>query len=56
VGDAALKLKGELVADISSLKSTKSFIAQFSALNSKYLGVQTSLAKDLGIATADVQV
>jgi hypothetical protein len=53
---SAIKLNGELIADISSMKSTKTFISEFSALNSKYLGVQTSLAKDLGIATADVQV
>jgi hypothetical protein len=51
-----IKLNGELIADISSIKSTKSFITEFSALTQQYLTVQTSLAKDLGIATADVQV
>jgi hypothetical protein len=52
----AIKLNDELIVDIYSMKSTKTFISEFSALNSKYFGVQTSLAKDLGIATADVQV
>jgi hypothetical protein len=51
-----IKLNGQLIAEIESIKSTKSFIAQFSALTQQYLSAQTSLAKDLGIAAADVQV
>jgi succinylarginine dihydrolase len=51
-----IKLNGELIADISSIKSTKGFITQFSALSQQYLTAQTSLAKDLGIEAADVQV
>jgi hypothetical protein len=52
---AAIKLNGELIVDIASIKSAKAFISEFSALNSKYLGVQTSLPRDLGLASADVQ-
>jgi hypothetical protein len=51
-----IKLNGELITDISALKSTKTFITEFSVLTQQYLTVQTSLAHDLGIATADVQV
>ncbi len=51
-----IKLNGELISDISSIKSTKGFISEFSALSGKYLSAQNSLAHDLGIAAADVQV
>jgi len=51
-----IKLNGELIADIDSIKSITGFETEFSALSSKYFAVQTSLAKDLGIATAYVQV
>ena len=51
-----IKLNGELIADIDSIKSVTGFVAEFSALSPKYFAVQTSLAKDLGIAAAYVQV
>jgi hypothetical protein len=51
-----IKLNGELIGDISSIKSAKGFISEFSALDPAYFSVQTSLAKDLGIAAAEVQV
>ena len=51
-----VKLNGKLITDLSSIKSTKTFISEFSALDASYMTVQASLAKDLGIPAADVQV
>jgi|GEM_PF-1986956 hypothetical protein len=50
------KLNGQLVTLLSSIKSVKSFQSAFSSLFGKYLPVQAALAKDFGIATADVVI
>jgi hypothetical protein len=51
---AVVKLNTQLIADLSSIKSVSSFQSEFGALNQKYQPVQSALAKDLGIPTADV--
>lgn len=50
------KLNAQLVTILSSIKSVKSFQSQFGALFSKYNPVQAALAKDFGVATADVVI
>jgi hypothetical protein len=50
------KLNKELVTDLSSIKSTKTFLSEFSALTGQYVTVQAAFAKDLGLPTADVTI
>jgi hypothetical protein len=49
-----VKLNGQLIGILSSVRSVKSFESQFSALDPKYFAVQQSFAKYLGIPTGDV--
>jgi hypothetical protein len=49
-----VKLNGQLVTLLSSIKSVKAFQSSFSVLYAKYGAVQAALAKDFGIPTAEV--
>lgn len=51
-----VKLNGQLVTILSSIKSVSSLQTQLAALFSKYQSVQDALAKDLGVPAGDVVI
>ena len=52
--ESLVKVNNKLVPILSHITSIKSFEAQFSALESQYMGLQAALSKDLGIQEAEI--
>lgn len=53
---ADVKLNGQLIKDLSSIKSVSSFQAELEPLFTKYTPIQNALAKDFGVPAGDLVV
>jgi hypothetical protein len=49
-----VSLNKQMITIMSSIRSVKTFETEFSALSPKYLSVQESFAKDIGVPAGDV--